>query len=346
MRCPTCHRAYAATERVCPKDGATLGEPLDVTLRRGPMALSMAVRVLDGVLKELESLAAARRAHGRLHPGAILVLQQGGEVNVQLLPATVVELSPVEYQPPELARGEVVTIGSELYAVGVLAHHLLAGRPPFTHADPAVVQAQHAGTTPPSLLGLALQDVPRELDQLIRRLLEKSTVVRPKEPSEVREALGNLELDSTVMGARLRAAVGEVGLGAAVPEVQEDLGEAATLPPSGPTIPAFGEGYSDVDPFADTWVRGLKKEVVLDATEADTVSPTGPGSPLPRVGPVPPPGPSLEADTALDPIDPATARGHFQTLPEPGAGRPRWWWIAVGSALLGISAIGLYLFFQ
>ena len=174
------------------------------------------------------------------------------------------------------------------------------------------------------------------------RLLAKDPAQRPRGPGEVRDLLANLELDSTVMGERLKALTGEAGLGAVVPEVQEDLGEAATLPPSGPNIPAFGDGFSDVDPFADTWVRGLRRDA-LD-TEPDTVAPSGPA--MPSIGPVPAPGPPLDADTTIDPVDPATARGTFQTFPEPGTTLPRWWLIAVASALLLISAASAYLFFQ
>lgn len=342
MRCPSCHRAYAATEKVCPKDGATLLEPLDVGLRRGPWALSQSVKVLDRLLAELEPLHATGRCHGRLQPAAVLVHQLGGEVTVQLVPAAVLEPPAAEYQPPELGAGQLALDKSDLYAVGLLAHHLLAGRPPFRHAQPAEVQAQQRSAPPPSLLGLPLQDVPPELDLLIARLLAKEPAQRPRGPGEVRDLLANLELDSTVMGARLKALTGEIGLGAAVPEVQEELGEAATLPPSGPTIPAFGDGFSDVDPFADTWVRGLRRDA-LD-TEPDTVAPSGPARPF--IAKVPAPGPSLDADTTIDPVDPATARGTFQTLPEPGTTAPRWWWFAAASALLGISAVGLYWFFQ
>lgn len=342
MRCPSCHRAYAATERVCPKDGAILLEPLDVGLRRGPWALSQSVKVLDRLLAELEPLHATGRCHGRLQPAAVLVQQLGGEVTVQLVPASLIEPPSAEYQPPELGAGQPAQDKSDLYAVGLLAHHLLAGRPPFRHAQASEVQAQQRSAKPPSLLGLSLQDVPLELDGLIARLLAKDPAQRPRGPAEVRDLLANLELDSTVMGERLKALTGEAGLGAVVPEVQDELGEAATLPPSGPVIPAFGDGFSEVDPFADTWVRGLRRDA-LD-TEPDTVAPSGPAQP--SIARVPAPGPSLDADTTIDPVDPATARGTFQTLPEPGTTGPKWWWIAGASALLGISAVGLYWFFQ
>jgi hypothetical protein len=343
MRCPSCHRAYAATERVCPKDGATLLEPLDVGLRRGPWALSQTVKVLDRLLAELEPLHATGRCHGRLQPAAVLVHQLGGAVTVQLVPASAIDPPAAEYQPPELSGGQAAHDKSDLYAVGLLAHHLLAGRPPFRHAQPAEVLAQQRSAPPPSLLGLALQDVPHELDDLIRRLLAKDPAERPRGPGEVRDLLANLELDSTVMGERLKALTGEVGLGAVVPEVQEELGEAATLPPSGPTSRPSATASPTSIP-SRTLGCGGSGEMPLD-TEPDTVAPTG-RSPGPLVGRVPAPGPSLDADTTIDPVDPATARGTFQTLPEPGTTGPKWWWIVAASALLGVSAVGAYWFFQ
>src|SRR5206468_2151021 len=58
-----------------------------------------------------------------------------------------------ESAAPELVRGEPATVATDVYALGVLAYTLLAGRAPFVGERAAVLHA-HLHTPPPPLSAL------------------------------------------------------------------------------------------------------------------------------------------------------------------------------------------------
>ena len=76
------------------------------------------------------------------------------------------------YLAPELLRGQPATIQSDLYALGVMAYELLAGRSPFQNNNLATVISQHlyASVIPPSAYN---QNIEPALDRLILNLLSK-----------------------------------------------------------------------------------------------------------------------------------------------------------------------------
>ncbi|MCI0777509.1 MAG: protein kinase, partial [Chloroflexi bacterium] len=88
------------------------------------------------------------------------------------------------YMSPEQALGSEVTARSDLYALGCVLYEMVAGRPPFTGEDLVAVISQHMNTAPiaPSWHNA---EVPRPLETLILRLLEKAPEERPVDASEV-----------------------------------------------------------------------------------------------------------------------------------------------------------------
>ena len=93
------------------------------------------------------------------------------------------------YMAPEQAAGDHVDHRADLYAWGVLAYELLAGRHPF--ADRQTVQqliAAHLSVTPPALETLA-SGVPPAVSALVMRCLAKEPELRPASASDVIEQL-------------------------------------------------------------------------------------------------------------------------------------------------------------
>lgn len=98
------------------------------------------------------------------------------------------------YMSPEQARGELVDARSDLYAVGCILYELLTGAPPFTGA-PFTIRMLHqsAAPSPPSQI---VRDLPKELEALVLRLLEKEPNDRVGFADEVAFALGEISGDS------------------------------------------------------------------------------------------------------------------------------------------------------
>jgi serine/threonine protein kinase len=88
------------------------------------------------------------------------------------------------YMSPEQARGEPLDRRSDLYAVGATLYDLIAGRPPFMHANQLQLLEAIAGSEPPELTRIN-PGAPEALAGLTRRLLSKRAEDRPEHASEV-----------------------------------------------------------------------------------------------------------------------------------------------------------------
>ena len=80
----------------------------------------------------------------------------------------------VAYAAPERWRTERATSATDVYAVGVIAFELLAGRQPFPGPSPEDYRDQHLHTDPPDMEG-----VPLPLASLVQECLYKSPGARP-----------------------------------------------------------------------------------------------------------------------------------------------------------------------
>src|SRR4030095_2033653 len=97
-------------------------------------------------------------------------------------------LGTASYMAPEQALGQSVDGRTDLYALGVLLYELTTGRLPFTGDDPLTVISQHvhAPVVPPRVLR---PELPRSLEGVILRLLEKSPAARFATAGETAVAL-------------------------------------------------------------------------------------------------------------------------------------------------------------
>ena len=132
------------------------GWPLAGLLRGVPLPLDEALRV---VATAADALAVAHRAglaHGRIHPGNIIV----GPDRVRITDFGLGSLCPGpagrmrRYQAPELAAGGVATPAADVYAVGVLFAACLTGAEPPAGAVAGAGAGAAGRAIPASLSGL------------------------------------------------------------------------------------------------------------------------------------------------------------------------------------------------
>jgi serine/threonine-protein kinase len=133
------------------------------------------------------------------------------------------------YMAPEQASGKPVTAATDVYALGAVAYHCLAGQPPFTGDTALGVAMQQLHDEPPPLP----DDVPAPARALVSRALAKNPVDRY--PSG--EALAVAALAATTQaGVEAAPAVGR-SAGVASP-----VGSAQPAGFASPVRPAGGVG--------------------------------------------------------------------------------------------------------
>ena len=91
------------------------------------------------------------------------------------------------YMSPEQGTGRPVDGKSDLYSLGVVAYHCLAGEPPFDGDDPLAVLHGHVNTPVPEPRLTDPED--RALLPVVRALLEKDPARRPESGASVRDLL-------------------------------------------------------------------------------------------------------------------------------------------------------------
>jgi eukaryotic-like serine/threonine-protein kinase len=91
----------------------------------------------------------------------------------------------IAYMPPEVIKGEPVDARADLYSLGAVLYHALAGAPPFAGLPAMEMLRAHTREAPPPLAGKA----PPALEAVVARLLEKSPDARFQAANDVIRAL-------------------------------------------------------------------------------------------------------------------------------------------------------------
>ena len=96
-----------------------------------------------------------------------------------------------DYMAPEQARAQPTDARTDIYALGVLAFELLAGRLPFTAGSSVDLVMQHLTAPVPRLADLD-PSIPVELSDLVAQMMAKEAAQRPQTLEPVRALLKQL----------------------------------------------------------------------------------------------------------------------------------------------------------
>lgn len=81
-------------------------------------------------------------------------------------------LGTMDFMSPEQAKGEPVTVRSDLYSLGTVMFTLLSGKPPFS-SNSIEESLRNLTRVPAPRIGAVVPNVPKELDRVIARLMAK-----------------------------------------------------------------------------------------------------------------------------------------------------------------------------
>jgi serine/threonine protein kinase len=183
-------------------EGRTLEEELrDV----GPLTLRRAVWMARQTADGMQDLERCGLAHGDIKPQNIFITL-GGEVklldlgfvrSIAAMPgpgAAATLLGTPEYLAPEsLVSGVALPVAKDMYALGVTLYRMLTGRLPFAGDSPAELMVQHRQVKP-TLLRRHRPDAPRELSDLVGKMLAKQPFRRPHNLRSLIRALVDMEI--------------------------------------------------------------------------------------------------------------------------------------------------------
>lgn len=295
------------------------GEDLDRVLKRGdnpplPTRLSW----LEQVARGLGYAHANGIVHRDVKPANIRILEDGTAKIMDFGIAKLLEndsgltragatVGTAAYLAPEQLHGEPVDARTDLFAFGVVAYELLAGRRPFAGKQLSAVIYQILHHEPEPVASLNPR-CPPDVADLVARCLAKDRVHRPRNADEVADEL-----------AAILAGLGDAtaGLGARRPILAPPPPVAPSRPPAILTTAAMPQAKSTAPP------------------------PPPPPSPPRSL----PPRPSVETTSGIRELDlDGDASNDHASLSGTQAFRTRgvpWGPVLAGSALLAIAVAGV-----
>ncbi|MEO8699741.1 MAG: bifunctional serine/threonine-protein kinase/formylglycine-generating enzyme family protein [Kofleriaceae bacterium] len=236
------------------------GESLAVRIAGGPMTCAVAIEITRQVAAALAVAHDAGVVHRDLKPDNVLLVPDraallGERVKVldfgiaklaedpdgsptgTSLTSSIVIFGTPRYMSPEQCRSTANVDGrTDIYALGVIAFEMIAGRRPFNGESGELIAAHQL--TPPPRLRERVPGVAPALEQLVNEMLAKKPEHRPQTMTEVvrrldeiapppapppKRALGTVGVAATLTSSRLALASDDVGTDATMTPVPEPV---------------------------------------------------------------------------------------------------------------------------
>ncbi len=195
------HRPWIAMELV---SGETLANRL---LQQGPLPATEVAKLLSDVADVLASVHAKGVVHRDLKPDNLILTPNDRDFPLRVIDWGVARLGPMGrltldgltpgtpiYMSPEQATGRNIAAPCDIYSLGVIAYEALTGHPPFDGRTLAEVVSMHLMSEVAPLRERC--GAPRELCELVHRMLSKDPSVRPS-AIEIRQLARMIALEMT-----------------------------------------------------------------------------------------------------------------------------------------------------
>jgi serine/threonine protein kinase/tetratricopeptide (TPR) repeat protein len=199
------------------------GEELSAKISRGPLAVREALDIAAQIADALDEAHAAGIVHRDIKSSNIMITERqlvkiidfglakisagvsgpsaGGDDPTVLLKSNETKIGvvsgTVSYMSPEQALGRNVDHRSDLFSTGVVIYEMLTGRLPFEGNSPTEIIDQIVHNQPVAIARFNYQ-APAQLEQIVRKCLEKDAAFRYQSARELYIDLHNLrrQMDS------------------------------------------------------------------------------------------------------------------------------------------------------
>ncbi|GAB2566027.1 hypothetical protein Aab01nite_46780 [Paractinoplanes abujensis] len=160
------------------------GQPLNERIaEKGRLTAAETMSVVAQAARALEAAHEAGIVHRDVKPSNLIIKPDGTVVLVDFGVARSAGSSTLTgarevvgtamYIAPEQVSKETTGPPADLYALGVVAYHCLAGHPPFTGDNPIAIAMQHLSEPPP--------DLPEDVPPAVRALVVRAMAKRPED---------------------------------------------------------------------------------------------------------------------------------------------------------------------
>ncbi|CAB4529983.1 unannotated protein [freshwater metagenome] len=232
-------------------EGHTLREYLN---EQGKLSVNDGIKFLLPVLSALGAAHKLGIVHRDIKPENILISKEGrvkiadfGLAKGPLLGSTMtaessVILGSVSYLSPEQVQRGIADSRSDVYSIGITAFEIFTGKKPFEGEEPIQIAYMHVNNRVPRISTL-VNEVPKELDDLIYQATSSNPDERPRDAAVFHEALKalnpqkrqlSLELDLPIAPLRpkkepksLRKKIKELTAAIPVPQEKETTAQVA-----------------------------------------------------------------------------------------------------------------------
>jgi len=188
------------------------GKPLDLLLQNnGAMSIERSVKLAIQICDALTYVHKSGVIHRDLKPSNIIVKKSlTGEDIAKVVDFGIAKIKDVQttttstgeifgspsYMSPEQAIGREAGEAADQYALGCVLFECLTGFKPFISDNVLAVMMQHIRDTPPTLKNGSLgKDFPPELENIVKRMLEKDSDQRFSSMAAVRDALSGKKIE-------------------------------------------------------------------------------------------------------------------------------------------------------
>jgi serine/threonine protein kinase len=279
------------------------GETLeDVLRRRGRLTPGEAAHVIRQALAGLQHLHETGLVHRDLNPANLMLVEtrpasvagthvkildmglgrsltdaEDAEDEKNLTLSTGNLLGTPAYLAPEQARdAHAVDTRADIYTLGCVLYHAVAGQPPFPESNPFRQATRHAGEEARPLREFN-PNVPDALEEVVRRMMAKGPAGRYQTPAEAAAALGACLSEAT-------ANVPAAGLVGSATQAPLQRPEARAQRGSGRSARAVQEAAPPKSPPSQSYLTTPREGVTIEEAPAVRKAAPPKGAAPPRRG--------------------------------------------------------------